>query len=390
MLCLKGFQVAAFLTRQLVCASRAFGVAIVAQRRTIRARLNDPDSFRRTCKPLRLVAFALVATTASLVWGDLSQAGSVPAISGSFTMTSDEGDYIGQGKSYSFPARALTLGLIQDGISVGVLTNDRWGVSLVAPTAPDGTRQRLKKGVYKNAERFADALHPGLTVAGAGRGCNESTGRFTVLDAKYGPNGYVRSLHATFEQHCEGLEPALRGEVIVAAPPPPPRLKLELTLDPSSTSLSADGIRLEGTIACTQTVDYPSVTTELSEGFGGGAVGSASISLPKCGPKPRRWQMTVASSNGIPFTADSVRLTVRAGATDAFYTAYLGESIGNVTEELPTREVAVAGGSGPNAGSDSNSSRPTWSIVVVLSIIAGLGWSLVIALLLRGRGRRQV
>jgi hypothetical protein len=157
--------------------------------------------------------------------------------------------------------------------------------------------------------------------------------------------------------------------------------------DPTSTSLGADGIRLEGTIACTQTVDYPSITGEVSEGFGGRAVGSASISLPKCGPEPSRWQMTAASSNGIPFTAD--RVTLSAGATDAFYTEYVGESIGNVTEELPTREVVVAGGSGPDAGPDSNSGQPTWSIVVVLSIIAAVGWTRLIALI-RGRERRHV
>jgi hypothetical protein len=61
---------------------------------------------------------------------------------------------------------------------------------------------------------------PGLDFSGEGRGCNKLSGRFTVSEARYGPQGLIRSLRARFEQHCEGAAPALRGEVRVANPQP--------------------------------------------------------------------------------------------------------------------------------------------------------------------------
>src|SRR5439155_17435526 len=91
-------------------------------------------------------------------------------------------------------------------------------------SAPDG--ERLTTGTYAGAVR--DAVHgpgqPGLDVFGDGRGCNALSGNFTVLEATYGPNRYIESFDATFEEHCEGNVPALRGEVRIAntSPPPPP------------------------------------------------------------------------------------------------------------------------------------------------------------------------
>jgi len=52
---------------------------------------------------------------------------------------------------------------------------------------------------------------PGLDVGGYGRGCNESTSRFTVDQLAFDPDGTVRTFQVTFEQPCENAEPALRG-----------------------------------------------------------------------------------------------------------------------------------------------------------------------------------
>jgi hypothetical protein len=50
-----------------------------------------------------------------------------------------------------------------------------------------------------------------MYVRGGGHGCYWVTGRFTVNEATFNPNGTLRSFGADFEQHCEGEEPALRG-----------------------------------------------------------------------------------------------------------------------------------------------------------------------------------
>ena len=73
----------------------------------------------------------------------------------------------------------------------------------------------LAVGVYTGATRFPfnAANEPGLDVYGDGRGCNELTGRFEVFEIVYGAGNQIQSFRATFEQHCEGGTPALRGEV---------------------------------------------------------------------------------------------------------------------------------------------------------------------------------
>ena len=72
--------------------------------------------------------------------------------------------------------------------------------------------QPMAKQVYLNAERwpFEAPGHPGFDVSGDGRGCNTVTGRFQVEDLKTDATG-VTSFTATFEHHCEGQTPALRG-----------------------------------------------------------------------------------------------------------------------------------------------------------------------------------
>ena len=76
-------------------------------------------------------------------------------------------------------------------------------------------RRALTVGAYAGAARypFQAANQPGLSVVGDGRGCNMLTGSFQVLQLTLGPNNTVASFDATFEQHCEGAAPALRGEI---------------------------------------------------------------------------------------------------------------------------------------------------------------------------------
>jgi VCBS repeat-containing protein len=54
---------------------------------------------------------------------------------------------------------------------------------------------------------------PGLNVSGNGRGSNTLTGNFTVTQALYAADGKVLRFAASFEQHSEGLAPALTGEI---------------------------------------------------------------------------------------------------------------------------------------------------------------------------------
>jgi hypothetical protein len=121
--------------------------------------------------------------------------------------TSDQGDYIGQGQSWSFgpPADGLQ---VSAGRSLVMLATRDWNAEFEAPVG-----EQLEPGrTYDGALRypFNDAA-PGLSISGDGRGCNELSGTFTVNRIEFDAAGTLRAFEVTFEQHCEHMTPALRG-----------------------------------------------------------------------------------------------------------------------------------------------------------------------------------
>jgi hypothetical protein len=149
-------------------------------------------------------------------------------------MTSDPGDYIGQGRPwhYTFANGWIGAGGSRQYAGFGVVGDDStdWSASFV-PAAGD----ILAPGRYPNATRYPfNGTGPGMSITGNGRGCNTLTGEFTVDSIAFWHDDRIRSASITFEQHCEGMTPALRGTFSfragdttqlppwMAGPPPPP------------------------------------------------------------------------------------------------------------------------------------------------------------------------
>ena len=129
----------------------------------------------------------------------------------SLRMTSDAGDYIGQGQTWTHGPQTDKLTAWGSPTLVRLyLTNAEgwWDGNFAAPPG-----QQLTQGTtYENAHRYPfNDNSPGLDVGGYGRGCNESTSRFTVDQLAFDPDGTLRTFQVTFEQHCEHAQPALRG-----------------------------------------------------------------------------------------------------------------------------------------------------------------------------------
>jgi hypothetical protein len=100
-------------------------------------------------------------------------------------------------------------------ILIGVRGRDGklWSLSLGAPTG-----QSLGVGRYDNVGRPETATRALLDFSGDGRGCNNTFGRFEILDIAFTASSVSR-MHATFEQHCEGPTASpLLGEVWYVAP----------------------------------------------------------------------------------------------------------------------------------------------------------------------------
>lgn len=133
-------------------------------------------------------------------------------------INSDTGDYIGQGKKFqisSTQAEFVYRGNSDGGISLSINNPPRelglwWNFDIAPPSG-----ETLKVGHYPNATRypFQESTEAGLSFTGDGRGCNRSTGNFTVTKLSYNFDGSLRELDVDFVQHCEGGTSALRGSL---------------------------------------------------------------------------------------------------------------------------------------------------------------------------------
>jgi len=72
----------------------------------------------------------------------------------------------------------------------------------------------LKAGYYGNLMRypFNNPARGGFDWSGNGRGCNELLAWFVIDRVNY-VNGLFAGVEARFEQHCDGLNPALHGAI---------------------------------------------------------------------------------------------------------------------------------------------------------------------------------
>jgi hypothetical protein len=140
----------------------------------------------------------------------------------SLTLISDADDFVGQGRTMFFTPFSGSIFANQNtlnGVSVSFIgTNfESWNLNFAAPD-----NQLLTVGTYNGA-----VLYPtqgpgtsGLSVFGDGRGCAAITGSFVVQEITYGVFfPLIDSFDATFEQHCDGLSSAIRGEIRYNAHP---------------------------------------------------------------------------------------------------------------------------------------------------------------------------
>jgi hypothetical protein len=202
----------------------------------------------------RCVLAAALSLTAAV--GGLLVAGTAHAqtvATGSLSFSGNPGDYISQGKSYSYSTShgdALDVSSSTGStvsISVNAYNGDWWTLDFDAPGTPDrpvpGQPAVLAPGTYTGAHRYPfNGNGPGLDLSGEGRGCNELTGSFTIIKAVFGPQGHVQTFDATFEQHCEGGSPAARGEIHISNPPSPPQATPKHTTTTSRPSAAATGM----------------------------------------------------------------------------------------------------------------------------------------------------
>jgi hypothetical protein len=179
--------------------------------------------------------FYRLGVVATLVLLGTVVAAPVSASSGgggsSLQMTSQAGDYIGQGQTWAYDSSdgrfssLIQYGYVSD-IEIATSNPAEWWSLWFA--APD--HGRLAPGPDMGATSIFSLGQPGLEVGGSGRGCT-GAGQFTVLGITYDAAGKTAYLDATFSQTCQGSSAALTGEVRYVAPPvvdPAPNVNIRL------------------------------------------------------------------------------------------------------------------------------------------------------------------
>lgn len=222
----------------------------------------------------------------------------------SLSLTSDPGDFIGQGQTTFLTPADGTFTASQNfdgGVSVDFSGQPGtfWFLDFAAANS-----QPLTVGTFTGATRFPfqPSNEAGLSVSGDGRGCNTLTGSFTVLEVSYGPNSTVNAFDATFEQHCEGGTAALRGEIRFNANPVvtlslPSHLNAIIN-QPLSFTVSATDAQARHVIL--SATNLPAGATFVDNGDNTGTF---------------NWTPTVAGSFTVTFTADNQAGDVVSTAT---------------------------------------------------------------------------
>lgn len=135
-----------------------------------------------------------------------------PQIPNFVQLQSDQGDYIGQGRSYSYSQAdaRLTVEAFGNRLEVGIAGDQDWRGEFQLPSSA----ARVAAGTYANVARypFHNPAAGGLSWGGEGRGCNMLRGSFTISSVQYAGDT-LKAVDLTFEQRCENAQAVLRGSI---------------------------------------------------------------------------------------------------------------------------------------------------------------------------------
>jgi hypothetical protein len=133
------------------------------------------------------------------------------------SFTSDAGDPVGLGQSYYFapPAGHLVVNTTAAPISgIGFFFDPGLGLPWSGGSFLSGASDtQLAVGQYDATSSASGQPHLDLYVED--RGAINPTGWFHIYDLTFDAIGLVQTLAVTFEQHSNGLAPALHGALLV-------------------------------------------------------------------------------------------------------------------------------------------------------------------------------
>ena len=138
-------------------------------------------------------------------------AGATPANGNYVYLNSDPGDWVGDGRTYTYTPSNSTL-TTQSGtrfFQMNVVGQQSWTGNFFGMNAIEA----MQPGYYGEIQRpGGNPTRGAIDWSGEGRGCNTISGWF-VIDSITFAGSNLASIDLRFEQHCEGSIPALRGKI---------------------------------------------------------------------------------------------------------------------------------------------------------------------------------
>jgi hypothetical protein len=135
------------------------------------------------------------------------------AVGGTFLrIESDPGDFIGQGSTFVREGAPWSFNVVGS-------TTTALSLTVTGPGEMWSFEFRSNEGPFVSGHTYYDAQrvpfhtgHNGMTVTAGSRGCNVSSGEFTVREIAFNGNALTK-LDLVFVQHCEDDADATRGEL---------------------------------------------------------------------------------------------------------------------------------------------------------------------------------
>jgi len=138
-------------------------------------------------------------------------ASALPASGNYVYLASDAGDYIGRGATLLYTSSNSTIATFTSASHLQVMVNN---ADWVGDFQAMSSLSQLQVGYYPSVQRspFDNPVRGSLDWHGGGRGCNTITGWFAVDQVTYDATS-ITSIAIRFEQHCDGMTPALHGAI---------------------------------------------------------------------------------------------------------------------------------------------------------------------------------
>ena len=273
---------------------------------------------------------AMLAALASLVAiaGSVfvaAQAQAYPAESGSMRLSGDPGEYVSGGRSYTYSTAngdqfdAAVRFAYHQLPTLTVSASSAGGVPWSVMFSP-GYMQPMPTGTYV-IPLVGTGLEPLMSLTAGDRNCSRGSGSFNLRRLVWEARGYVQGLDATFEYHCNGDQPALRGEIHIDNPPAPPMMELGVTITSAGLTRHPNGdILVRGTATCTKPTSVQVMARVVQQRKPTEVSGYGSSHPAACTPGTVvAWQATVSAENAKRFRHGAADVSAHVMGVDPYY-----------------------------------------------------------------------